>query len=584
MNAAPACAFSAQQWNLLNRNFQYYEPTAEPPLSANFHNLIGKRVVLIGDINNNPVHQIAQTEFLNLFATRNACLLVEHLPAASKIQNSDVARFAQLPNTLAIEGFDRRCAQGKSLYIQMMELQHANATAYLEHYNHQYLKASAFAEFLDTFTEQNELTQTHGYVVGNSGTIKKIQRFCQNSRDGMADVSALDATARTLQDFYQTHKEGFLRSVGLLSSSRLLAEAIKKALGKFDTVFVLANTALFIDNREFYNELASHNIPCATLLPMIPPEWPLPSFHNCLEPLETIEVQFVSINTAVRFFSTKLPRVFSYLSPQLFAQNPLQNPESKIFQLADFRSAALEQECLVVREGTKAFLPIRDYYAVSAYASKHYSLTTSRAEADQAFFLSLDHFLFDSGIGVSRVNGSSFKDQKMLYILDGRWHLGFFNDSRAVVLKLNATTNWIDTHFLFHQLQRSRGSYTVLAGKKLNLTDIHKDYIDLIREDHNSLIPTLSNIAPRGYEVSIEGIYDIFIDANASEYEAEVGADITLTALTDLSISLIGLDESIGEKRDQKNNDAEGKRQLTSNVEVDLVTVQTRINELQIQQ
>lgn len=566
MTIAPACGFSTDQWNFLTENFTTYEPANG--FSQSFINLIGKKVILLGGLSNDPIHTRAQMEFLKLNAIGRHCLLVEGLATTTQLKSEEIEQFKNLPSSLVIKGFNPKFLQRKDRYVPWMNLIHVRDKAYLKAVDNEKKSMESLVEWLKGQIQQGCISITHRGLYLNHDANEELLEQWHKIKDCFQNNAELNEAQNALDNFAEQNIFG----KNLIVSTRLLLEAIKRAVGQFDKVFVLTSAAHLIGNLEFYEGFTKSNITVATLLPILPQYtllYPIPTIFPCADSFVFLTL---SRNTDTRI---PIPRKYiaqleSVIPRELFIAEEV--GPIKILTSTDFKNAARRNAPLTVEPRTLALIPITEYHAGSEF---YRTLPTTTWENSNAFFAIFDHFLFASGIGIERITGqiNGVKIQEHLLIREGGWYLGVkVNGPFNFVLRTDI--NWISSVFLFQELAKRNMSFQIQKDTRLNLTDIEKNDREYIREFPKVFLETLDNYAPPGFEVDIDGSYNLAILT-----------ELSISATTPVTISLRKIDEVVGEKRSNRVILQEAKKILGSNADDDdeVVAVQSQLTALKIE-
>lgn len=584
MAIAPACDFSDDQRNFLHSNFRVYNPDTQTT-TENFSAFLGKKVVLLGNNADDPVQQYNQLDFLKQYAAGNNCLLVEGLPAHHKVQKSEITDFSSLPDTLVIEGFERRRTGAKPLYIRMMNLLHANQRAYIAYHNAESARMTAFSNFLNDLVAAGSLTTNIVNEAASTDIIDQIEQFEADLRENIEEKAAVNRTATDLGYFYEDNAAALFSEINLFASARSLLDSIKRTSAKYDRIFVIAKSHLFLGNVELYEGLKSASISVATLLPIVPEFKEVPVFLAPLRTFETVNLTFINrLKSSVSNF--KIPKKFAELfKPYLHIPEPIL---TVTLGLHDFRSAEGENPQLRFEAGKRILLPITDYRTASEYIRTHFRANLGGckdAEKINALFAPFDHFLFASGIGAKKLEHRIAPSNKIV-IYNNRWNLCFYHPTDSNTIFLTKTITWIDTIFFFEELLKRSHVYRVPKGHELKLTDISDVDQKEVIDEPGILAEMLGIKAPLKQNVQIDGTYKV----------GKSGTDFKILATSDLTIRLKSTEEVSGTKRltrsapldfkriglTEHDKDTATARLRNSNVEADFAVVENRINDLRI--
>lgn len=98
---------SAKQLNFLEKNFVVYDPL-DGSCQQDFRNLLGSKVVFIGQLSDSPLFTKIQNKFIENFTTHQDCILIEGIPLAKPIANGDLHAWPALPKNITVMGADLR--------------------------------------------------------------------------------------------------------------------------------------------------------------------------------------------------------------------------------------------------------------------------------------------------------------------------------------------------------------------------------------------------------------------------------------------------------------------------------------------
>lgn len=487
MDTSKSCASLNVHLNsqsFLEENFDVLD-LASGACHKNFSTLAGAKIILLGEIHHSHMLHRIQIEFLNLFHTKNSCLLIEGLAPGKEVNRDTVKSYNQYPKDLKILGSDIRDTCGESSFEEIRRL----CIQLQEFQEHHSIK---IANYLNELFHSNQLTFINdNELFVSSDHAQKIRKMFSKHNMERETVVQKVSSLRGGENLQLQFKK---------SNAGLLQE-IQKTCRQFERVFGIWGMGHFFGDRDFKAGLDKLGTSYIVLIPskgllekactQVDPV-PCPTFTVCCPAKESGLLDCVGyrLNT----FQLLDQRIQKALS---FEPEPISISAK---DLIDFLGADAD---------SVTFEPNRNIYLKGIDSSSFSELADMTGKIDEKFSSvlckALNNWLLFSKVCL-----------ETLYCRDGVFEAcaQFHNTSlcirmkasASIVLQINKNAIVTDPAYLFSEMKhRGITEYTCTHAQSLVLDAQSVQKAEELYNHHEKLMPWLREYIPTDMQLESVG-------------------------------------------------------------------------------